>query len=270
MQRWRDHRSRTHGALSTFHDSTPFFNWSLASSTTHWFFFLLSAVILFVEDHVRVIVIKAAKRLCWHLLLISHSIFLSLGLYLNYTHVSYFTVVSPITCLMRSRRIQRRTIRIIFPNFKYSSALREAGIPALYDRREKQSYDILKDIVCNKDHKLPSLSISLSIYQTLQLKASPMHRLIGIPSSFCRRHKYLPDPEQGRNPSQTVVNEALSLQVVFNLGKDKRRGKILTRMCRTRRTRHSCVSVQYYWLLVVYKISCDAYVKYCEFASQLW
>ena len=62
---------------------------------------------------------------------------LSLGLYLNYTHVSYFTVVSPITCLMRSRRIQRRTIRIIFPNFKYSSALREAGIPALYDRREK-------------------------------------------------------------------------------------------------------------------------------------
>ena len=40
---------------------------------------------------------------------------LSLGLYLNYTHVSYFTVVSPITCVMRSRRIQRRTIRIIFP-----------------------------------------------------------------------------------------------------------------------------------------------------------
>ena len=40
------------------------------------FFFLLSAGILFVEDHVRVIVIKAAKRLCWHLLLISHTIFL--------------------------------------------------------------------------------------------------------------------------------------------------------------------------------------------------
>ena len=41
------------------------------------FFFLLSAEILFVGDHVvRVIVIKAAKRLCWHLLLISHTIFL--------------------------------------------------------------------------------------------------------------------------------------------------------------------------------------------------
>mgnify|MGYP000550842942 CR=1 FL=1 len=51
-----------------------------------------------------------------------------------------------------------------FPIFKYSSALREAGIPALYDRRKKLSYDILKDIVCNKNHKLPSLSISLSLY----------------------------------------------------------------------------------------------------------
>ena len=78
-------------------------------------------------------------------------------------------------------------------------------------------------MVCNKDHKLPSLyiplslyllSIYLSIYQILQLKASPIHRLIGIPSSFCRRH----NPGQGRNPNQTVVNEALSLQVVFNFG----------------------------------------------------
>ena len=36
-------------------------------------------------------------------------------------------------------RIQRRAMRIIFPDLKYSSALREAGIPILYDRKEKLS-----------------------------------------------------------------------------------------------------------------------------------
>ena len=167
MQRWRDHRSRTHGALSTFHDSTTLFNWSLASSTTRWFFFFFigrdpfrgrSCSTRHCNKGCQTIMLASALNISYYFSV------LSLGLYLNYTHVSYFTVVFPITCVMRSRRIQRRTIRIIFPNFKYSSALREAGIAALYDRREKLSYDILKDIVCNKDHKLPSLSLFLFIY----------------------------------------------------------------------------------------------------------
>ena len=54
-------------------------------------------------------------------------------------------------------RIQRRAMRIIFPDLKYSSALREARIPTLYDRKERLSCDLFKDIIHKKDHKLASL-----------------------------------------------------------------------------------------------------------------
>ena len=106
MQRWRDRRSRTHGALSTFHDSITLFNWSLASSTT------LDdprSCTRHCNKGCQTIILPSALNISYYFFV------LSLGLYLNYTHVSYFTVVSPITCVMRSRRIQRRTIRIIFP-----------------------------------------------------------------------------------------------------------------------------------------------------------
>jgi len=52
--------------------------------------------------------------------------------------------------------IQRHAMHFIFLDLKYSSVLREGGIPTLYDRREKLSCDLFKDIMY-KDHKLSSL-----------------------------------------------------------------------------------------------------------------
>ena len=53
--------------------------------------------------------------------------------------------------------IQQCAMHSIFLDLKYSSVLREAGIPTLCDRREKLTCDLFKDIMYNKDHKLTSL-----------------------------------------------------------------------------------------------------------------
>ena len=44
-------------------------------------------------------------------------------------------------------RIQKRTLRTIFPCAGYNSALKEAGIPSLYDRGASLSFDLFNDIV---------------------------------------------------------------------------------------------------------------------------
>ena len=54
-------------------------------------------------------------------------------------------------------RIQRRTMHIIFPDLKYSSVLEKSCINTLYESRVKLSYDLFKDIINIKDHKLVSL-----------------------------------------------------------------------------------------------------------------
>ena len=43
--------------------------------------------------------------------------------------------------------IQKRALRIIFPYASYDSALKEARIPSLYDRRASLSFDLFNDIV---------------------------------------------------------------------------------------------------------------------------
>ena len=47
-------------------------------------------------------------------------------------------------------RIQRCAMCIIFPDVKCSSALREAGIQTVYDRREKLLCDLFKGMMYNK------------------------------------------------------------------------------------------------------------------------
>ena len=48
-------------------------------------------------------------------------------------------------------------LRIIFPYASYNSALKEAGIPSLYDRRASLSSDLFNDIVLDINHKLAGL-----------------------------------------------------------------------------------------------------------------
>ena len=55
------------------------------------------------------------------------------------------------------KRIQKRSLRTIFPHASYNSALKEAGIPSLYDRRASLSFDLFNDIVLNTTHKLAGL-----------------------------------------------------------------------------------------------------------------
>ena len=54
-------------------------------------------------------------------------------------------------------RIQKRALRIIFPYASYNSALKEAGISSLYDRRASLSFDLFNDIVLDINHKLAGL-----------------------------------------------------------------------------------------------------------------
>ena len=53
--------------------------------------------------------------------------------------------------------IQKSALRIIFPYASYDSALKEAGIPSLYDRRASLSFDLFNDIVHDNNHKLAGL-----------------------------------------------------------------------------------------------------------------
>ena len=54
-------------------------------------------------------------------------------------------------------QIQRRAIRIIYPDLSYSVALESAGLPKLHERREKISTDLFDEIVCDPTHRLHSL-----------------------------------------------------------------------------------------------------------------
>ena len=53
--------------------------------------------------------------------------------------------------------IQKRALRIIFPYASYDSALKEASIPSLYDRRAPLSFDLFNDIVHDTNHTLAGL-----------------------------------------------------------------------------------------------------------------
>ena len=54
-------------------------------------------------------------------------------------------------------RIQRRALRIIYPDLSYSVALESADLPKLHERREKISTDLFDETVCDPTHRLHSL-----------------------------------------------------------------------------------------------------------------
>ena len=53
--------------------------------------------------------------------------------------------------------IQRRALRIIYPDLSYRVALETAGLLKLHERREKISTDLFDEIVCDPTHRLHSL-----------------------------------------------------------------------------------------------------------------
>ena len=89
-------------------------------------------------------------------------------------------------------RIQKRALRIIFPYARYNSALKESGIPSLYDRRASLSSDLFTDIVFDINHKLAGLLPPKAVHHR-QLRSNrkfnvPVCRTDGLKKSFIVSH----------------------------------------------------------------------------------
>ena len=56
-----------------------------------------------------------------------------------------------------SERIQKRALRIIYPDLSYRVALETAGLQKLHERRARISTDLFDEIVCDPTHRLHSL-----------------------------------------------------------------------------------------------------------------
>ena len=54
-------------------------------------------------------------------------------------------------------RIQKRALRIIFPQSSYAEALELCSLPSLYDRRESLTTKLFEEICCDTNHKLHHL-----------------------------------------------------------------------------------------------------------------
>ena len=54
-------------------------------------------------------------------------------------------------------KLQKRSMRIIFPFMPYKVALATAGLPSMYERRETITAKLFNDVISNPDHKLHSL-----------------------------------------------------------------------------------------------------------------
>ena len=69
----------------------------------------------------------------------------------------YVTCIRPNYISEDLEWIQRRALRIIYPDLSYIVALETAGLPKLHERREKFSTDLFDEIVCDPTHRLHSL-----------------------------------------------------------------------------------------------------------------
>lgn len=90
-------------------------------------------------------------------------------------------------------KLQKRALRIIYPNMKYSDALKTAGLASLHERRESLTTGLFQQIMENENHKLHALlpnrnSSSVSLrrkrvfnippYKTLRFKNSFLMSII--------------------------------------------------------------------------------------------
>ena len=81
-------------------------------------------------------------------------------------------------------RIQQRAMRIFFPEYKYSEALKRAGIPTLSVRRQSLCLDLFSNIVKDGKHKLADLLPLKSNYNR-ELRS---RRVFNIP--VCKTDRY--------------------------------------------------------------------------------
>ena len=89
-------------------------------------------------------------------------------------------------------RIQKRALRILFPYASSNSALKETGIPSLYDRRASLSLDLFNDIVLDITRKLVGLLPPTAEYHS-QLRINrkfnvPVCKTEGLKKSFIVSH----------------------------------------------------------------------------------
>ena len=132
------------------------------------------------NDHVDIITSKAARRL--YLL----SQLKRAGISSDDLLAFYYSAIRSVlefSCQLFHRslpkylsddieRIQRRAMRIIFPNLSYCEALNKAGIPTLSERRESLSIKLFEDIVSNEHHKLAKAGVALTLLVfTLDIKS---------------------------------------------------------------------------------------------------
>ena len=54
-------------------------------------------------------------------------------------------------------RVQKRVLRIVYPNLHYEDALMEAGMESLYARRQTACNKLFNQILNNPNHKLHNL-----------------------------------------------------------------------------------------------------------------
>ena len=89
-------------------------------------------------------------------------------------------------------RIQRRALRVIFPDCSYSEGLTKAGLTTLYDRRSMLCKELFSDIDTQGNHKLSHL-LSVRSQQNYALRlthafAAPVCKTDRFRDSFIISH----------------------------------------------------------------------------------
>ena len=87
-----------------------------------------------------------------------------------------------------SERIQRRAMRIIYPEMKYKEALEQGHLQSLYDRRENRSVRLFEQIEKDPNHKLkallPNLNTCVNSLRTVRKYELPLTKTDRFKNSF--------------------------------------------------------------------------------------
>ena len=83
-------------------------------------------------------------------------------------------------------RVQKRALRIVYPNLHYEDALIEAGMESLHTRRQKACDKLFKQILEDPNHKLNDLIPRTDVSINYQLRND---RKIYVPNFCTERFK---------------------------------------------------------------------------------
>ena len=83
-------------------------------------------------------------------------------------------------------RVQKRVLRIVYPNLHYKDALMEAGIESLYARKQTACNKLFNQILNNPNHKLHNLIPKIDTSLNYQLRNN---KKIHVPTFYTERFK---------------------------------------------------------------------------------